>query len=466
MPSLLNYAVVTDPVSLPASQPGAPSVGKVYVIISNPHLQPVTWNSIEVELPGGLTSRPEDIEASVEIDPLSPVVSLGFIWDSAKRVFQVVVPPRLAVTMSPRDSIILKLENVAVSAADGLALLKIREVSWGGDDGRDKPSAGEFYGVTFGLVKSAPKVPRNFRPDRSTVDVDAGDNVVLRWDGPDNLDYWIQYPDGQRVLAQQRSSGSEVTQRGYEWTVSPTPKRGATYTLVAGTDNPVQEGYFLTTTVHARIPEFESGVRTPWVEGTPNKSRVAFSPGGVEVTSGGGWGTITVGEAKAMKGLRTKWVWGLDDEDGWIDFPSSGINVYHGTSHSWGTVSADKADVNGVRTKWVWGRADADGWIEFPESGVNVFHGPSRDWGTVAADKADLNDLVTGGAQVKKLLYVHGQSVFEKWAEFRDGIVVTYDEHGNVWISKQVGGLSVRVGNLHVDGKISQGTSDRGVRYL
>lgn len=443
MPALLNYAIVTDPTSLPASQPGMPSVGRVYVVVSNPHLQPVTWNSIEVEVSGDLTSRPQDVSTSAEIDPPTPQVALDFRWDSSKRVFRVFVPPRLALTMSPGDSIVLKMENIVVSDTERLALLKIHEVAWGGDDRRAQPSGGDFYSVTHALVKSAPKVPRNFRPDKSMVDVDAREDVVLRWDGPDNLAYWIQYPGGKVRVPQ--PPGPRVTQRSYEWKVSPAPKRGTTYTLVAGTDNPVQEGYFLTTTVHARIPEFESGTRTPWVEGTPNKGRVTFSAEGVEIRNQTG---------------------------------------------RWGTVAADKADVHGVNTKWVQGRTADDGWIDFPKSGVRVFRDGQNELGTLKAEKADLDDLLTVEARVKGQLVVdggmkvshEGEQIFETYfdrvlfyvlGEFKKSIlvygggIISY-EHGGLWVGEPHGGVIVSC-DLRVQegGRISVSSGNpTQVRYL
>ncbi|MFJ2646711.1 hypothetical protein ACIO1C_08310 [Streptomyces sp. NPDC087420] len=73
MPSLLNYTVLTDPTSLQASQPGAPSVGTVYVIVSNTRQSDVRWEYIDVEIPVGtgpsdLTHDPTLISASADPD--------------------------------------------------------------------------------------------------------------------------------------------------------------------------------------------------------------------------------------------------------------------------------------------------------------------------------------------------------------------------------------------------------------
>jgi hypothetical protein len=339
--------------------------------------------------------------------------------------------------MSPGDTIVLKMDNIAVSDTEGLALLKIREVSSGGDGSPNpaKPPVGKFYSVTHALVKSAPKGPRNFRPDKSMVDGDAREDVVLRWDGPNDLTYWIQSPDGQKVRVSQAASGLGVTQGSYEWKVSP--KRGTTYTLVAGTENPAQEGYFLTTTVHARIPEFESGTRTPWVEGTPNKGRVTFSTEGVEIRNQTGeWGTVTVGEARLTKGLRTKWVWGLNDEDGWISFPPTGINVYSGTSRNWGTVEAGKADLNELVT----GRAQVKGLLTV-QGGL-----------TVSDDNREILDARGNG------ISVHGPSTFDSPVMFEDGVYIKMGEVNYVTMNEFV--FHIVGANLSVGGTISMNTDD------
>ncbi|WP_052851052.1 hypothetical protein [Streptomyces avicenniae] len=429
MPALLNYSVVTDPTALAASQPGAPSVGSLYVIVSNHHLRTVTWESIEVDL-SGLTASPQDVTLGVRTDPPTPSAALlNFRWDGATGSFRLDGSSGAVINLAPGHSLTLELENIAVSGAGGLVPLKIREVAWGGDDHRGFPSAGESYGLTLGLVTSTPKVPRNFRPEGpSQVDVDAGANVVLAWEGPDNLDYWIRGADGGDVLVHTANPGPQVTQGSHTWSPPSAPRRGTTYTLVAGTGGgtgQLEQGYFLTTTVHARVPEFESGTRTPWVEGTTDKGRVAFTATGAEVRDGAGkWGTVSADKAD-VNGVRTKWVWGRDDSDGWIEFPSSGINVYHGTGKDWGTVSADKADVNGVRTKWVWGRNDSDGWISFPESGVNVYHGTGKDWGTVSADTADVN-----GVRTK---WVRGRDDSDGWIEFPSSGINVYHGTGKEW---------------------------------
>ncbi|GAA2707554.1 MULTISPECIES: hypothetical protein [Streptomyces] len=300
--SVLDYAVFTDPALLQVSQPGAPSVVSMYITVSNSHHTEVQWDFISVDLPDGkgadaLTEVADDIRARVEIDyavqPGEEAPEFGFI--SSRHIFRAAAPSLRRLTLPEGGSFTLILENIPVSGEKGLARLKILEKA--SVPGGLTPNLRQ---VVFGLPKSTPATPRNFRPDKSLVDADAGEQVTLWWDGPDNLDYWIQYPGGQKVLARQKSPGPSVTQTSYAWSVSPTPKRDTTYTLVAGTTDSAgqpEQGYFLTTTVHVRVPEFESGMRTPWVEGTGNNSRVAFSPAGVDITSGSGRGTVTAATA-------------------------------------------------------------------------------------------------------------------------------------------------------------------------
>lgn len=229
MPSLLNYTILTDPTSLLASQPGAPSVGTVYVIVSNTHQSEVRWDFIDVEIPIGsgpddLTGNPTAISASIEKDyTVNREPEPAFDWDSTLGRFRVHDPPG-RLTLPDEESLVLKLENIPVSDMAGLVRLKIHERSGGGDS--NLPIRRANFVTTLGLVKQAPKIPRNFRPEKnSLVDVDASQNVVLTWEGPDNLDYWIRDPQGNEVLVQSAAQGPQVTQQPYTW--SPPPHRGA-----------------------------------------------------------------------------------------------------------------------------------------------------------------------------------------------------------------------------------------------
>ncbi|MDT0267430.1 hypothetical protein RM844_14155 [Streptomyces sp. DSM 44915] len=357
-------------------------MGAVYVLVSNTHHSKVECEYIDVEIPVGndarsLTNDPQAIKPSVDPSyPTKPREKPKLVLQGAT-VFRAQLPGKNFEVPS-HESLVLELAGIPVAGEEGLVRLKIHEKAGGGDSNR--PIRRDPFTETLGVVKQTPKIPRNFRPEKtSRVDADKEQKITLLWDGPSNLDYWLRDPEGNEVPAFAASTGPQVTQQPYRYAV-PAPKRGTTYTLIAGTSttgaNPVG-GYFLTTTVHARIPEFESGTRTPWIEGTQEKGRVAFSGAGVEIRK----------------------------------------NI-----NEWGTVAADQADVNGVHTKWVQGRDDAAGWIEFPAAGVNVFRGGgSRDWGTVAADKADLNDLAASRAQIQQRLTIRGGLTVAGVLETEDG---------------------------------------------
>ncbi|MFE2595162.1 hypothetical protein ACFXCZ_01440 [Streptomyces sp. NPDC059396] len=444
----------------------------VYVIVSNSHAARVRWDSIEVGVPvgdnaGGLTPNPAAIKATVATDyPLVGVEPRPTVtWDGTNSVFRVSAPAGAppTLTLPAGGSLVLTLEDIPVSGVEGLVRLKLHETAGGGDGN----VAIRDHTTTQGLLKKAPKIPRNFRPEKSMVDADAGENVALLWDGPDNLTYWIRDPQGTEVLVPRGNQGT------YRWAPSSAPKRGTTYTLVARTAPGQQQGYFLTTTVHIRNPEFETltattGIHTPWIEGTADKGRVTFSAAGAEIRDqAGGWGTVAADRAD-LNGVNTKWVQGRDTGDGWIEFPKSGVNVFQDGKREWGTVAAEKADVNSVRTKWVWGRNDTDGWIEFPETGLNVFHGDQREWGTVAAAKADLNDLTVAGEVVAGDLTAKGKLttkhatfglIVEKDSLFKG--VVNANAHLTVrnkdvgWVLKTNDDRVVVNDNFHVMGMIS-----------
>ncbi|MFD8990432.1 hypothetical protein ACFVZ4_20530 [Streptomyces goshikiensis] len=406
----LSYEILTDPVPLQTSgsDDAQTSVaGTVYIVVSNPTTDWVPWYQIEVVLPcgkeaGDLTDRPDMIKTGIE--PYA--VRFGDVpkdeWDAGTRTFT--VSAALGGLFTPGDSMVLSLDGFPVSDKEGLVRLTVNEISGGdpGDGVRTHP-------LTLSLLKRAPKAPRNFRPEEALVD--GGENVVLVWDGPDTLTYTIEGPDGLSVPVPQRS--------GPDWRWSPgpddAPLRDATYTLVATSPDGRQPGYFLTTTVAVRRPEFEAvtatqGLFAPRIEGTTDKGVIVLTEDGVEVLAADGEpGLVSAGKAD-VEGVTTRWVRGRGAAAGWIEFPAAGLNVFRGEGdRKWGTVAADKADLNGINTAWVQGRDAAAGWIEFPAAGVNVFRGEGdRQWGTVAADKADLNDLVTDRARVKDRLTLDG----------------------------------------------------------
>ncbi|MFJ2609651.1 hypothetical protein ACIO13_32420 [Streptomyces sp. NPDC087425] len=406
----LSYEILTDPAPLQVSGagPDEQSVGTVYLVISNPTTTLVPWYSIEVRVPwgneaGDLTLDPRDIDARVEKDyDLKYGDTPRSRWDEMAGVLTLSAP--LGGRFSAGDSMVVVLDNFPVSDKEGLVLLSVEETSGRDEDMRDHP-------LTLSLLKQAPKVPRNFRPDPALVDT--GANVVLRWDGPATLTYEIQHPDGTRELV------APGTGPGWEWSPSPddAPQRDATYTLIATSNGGRQPGYFLTTSVALRRPEFESvtatdGLYTPWVEGTTDRGRVVLSARGAEIRDASGApGVVAAAEAE-VDGVRTTWIRGRSSDAGWVEFPATGVNVFQGPGdRRLGTVTADRADLNGVHTTWVRGVGGDAGWIEFPASGMNVFQGTGdRQWGTVAADKADLNGIHTK--------WVQGRGGNAGWVEF------------------------------------------------
>lgn len=426
MSSLLNYAILTDPTSLLASQPGAPSVGTVFVIVSNTHQSEVRWDFIDVELPVGsgpddLTGSPTAISASIEKDyTVNREPEPTFDWDGTLGRFRAHDPSGGRLTLPEEESLVLKLENIPVSGIAGLVRLKIHERSGGGDS--NLPIRRANFVTTLGLVKQAPKIPCNFRPEKnSLVDVDASQNVVLAWEGPDNLDYWIRDPQGNEVLVQSAAQGPQVTQRPYTWSPPAAPRRGSTYTLIAGTTTAAQQhqGYFLTTTVHALVPEFDSGTRAPWVERARSGSRVTFSAVGVEIHSGtGGLGTVLADRAEVDR-VNTGSVHGRDPRDGWIDFPQAGVVVHKEGNQDRGTVWADRADLNGVTTHWAEGPDGKKSRIAFTETGVKITD-PEKKRGTVVAGETNVRSVVTP--------WVSGPQAGAGWISFpNEGVDVHRD---------------------------------------
>ncbi|MFD7135454.1 hypothetical protein [Streptomyces sp. NPDC059894] len=461
----LVYDILSDPAPLQVPEAGEESRGAVYIVVSNPNNAEVIWYSIEVRVPfgakdGDLTLDPGAIDARVERNNATeagkePIAD----WDSKTGVFTV---SALGGTLfKEAGSLVLVLDGFPVSHKPGLVLLQVTERAANGAVVQKNP-------VALSLLKQAPKVPRNFRPKQSLVAT--GQDVVLQWDGPDTLTYRIQGPDGAPETVPPRQGPG-----GWQWspTAGKEPKRDATYTLMATSQTGQQPGYFLTTTVHLRHPEFESvtattGVHTPWVQGTTDKGRITFTPRGARIRDDSDApGTVTADKVSA-NAVDTKWVGDRDAGKGWIEFPQSGVNVRKDGQQEWGTVAADKADLNGINTKWVQGRDSSAGWIEFPPAGLNVFQGAgSRQWGAVAADKADLNDLVTHRAQVKERLTLQGGLTVTDVLETQDGparLVV----HGRLDAEGEVNanGKVVVGGDLSADGDLVVHGDVRPLRNL
>ncbi|AUG76244.1 hypothetical protein CFP65_1345 [Kitasatospora sp. MMS16-BH015] len=466
MPSLLHYEILADPSTLQASADGMPSVATLYLIASNSHQAPVQWESIDVDVradsgASGLTDDRPQVVASIEPTYLRSFDERPeFDWDKTLQAYraQSPAPAGRPMTLLGGEALILKLENVPVSRGAGLVQIRIEETSWGGDGSLAYRSAP--YRSVLGVVKQIPKVPANFRAERSLLDVDAGQKVLLKWDGPSNLAYWIRHPDGTEEFITGPGTGP-VTLDSYSWSTDA-PKRGTTYTLIAGTRDgaTAQHGYFLTTTVHALIPAFDHGTRSPWVEGTTDRGRVTFTPDGLRVDdTQHALGTVTAKAAVlrevsahtgAIDTLTAKSVTaeavtadtvtakGVTADSAAIDtVTAKSVSADTVTTDALAakTVTADSATIDRVAadaatigtatidtviakdvssdtvtTGAVRGRAADAGRIEFPASGVNVYKNGSQEWGTLAADKADLNGINTK--------WVQGRSSSDGWIEF------------------------------------------------
>ncbi|MFJ7146709.1 hypothetical protein ACIQVT_00540 [Streptomyces sp. NPDC100445] len=404
------------------------------------------------------------------------------------------------INVRPEDVLVIRLHNILVSTLPGLARLTVRETAFMSPDSI----------VMLSVLKREARVPSNFRAEKAFLEAATPtrgqDTLTLLWDGPNNLDYQIEGPDGRHT----------VTGTGPHWNWSPAasaePKRDATYTLIATPQLGRQAGYFLTTTVQVEEPEFPrvtvtKAVHTPLVTGTGNQQgQIVFTADGVRVLGSlGAPGTVDAGEVDAesvltsavrgrgtdsgwvrfpddgivvghgpgtdlgvvtadkirVNGVNTPWVGDADGGRGWIDFTDSGIGVYKDGSRTWGDVAADKASLNGINTKWVQGPTSDDGWIDFPAAGLNIFRGGGdRQRGTVTADTADLSDLVTERAQVRERLTLQGGLTVEGLLETQDspprlvvqGAIDAEDELHVVGDARIGGKLAVR-GDLGVLGK-------------
>ncbi len=446
MPSLLHYEIITDPTSLQASLPGEPSVGTVYILVSNNHQSPVEWDHIDVEfpiVPGAteLTSKPAAVTTSIDRTRLSPRDDdLEFKWDSKKQWFRAQVdrtqnPNGATTRLYPQQGLILTLGDIPVSEDAGLVVLEIHEMAGGGDG--PVPLRTQPFTTALGLTKQTPRVPRNFRAEKSLVKGEANETLALLWDGPTGLDYAILDQRGAEVYSESPNQGLPSFHKEFAWRPSFAPKRGTTYTLVAKAPGVAdQRGYFLTTTVHAEIPEFESGTRTPWIEGLgDNKGRAFFTPEGVDIQEKN---HPALGRLRAQKAdvdsVITRLVQGRTDEAGWITFPDRGLNVYHGPTNTPAVITAARADVEGVNTDWA-GRRDAgQGWVEFSQSGATVHKDGGQDLGTLTADKADVKGLNT------------------KWVGDRDG--------GKGWLQFPQDGIDIRKDGGEGWGNVHAGKAD------
>lgn len=467
----LHYEILTDPGQLQVSGKGKDeeSPGAVHIVVSNPSASSVTLYELEVAVPFGngkthLTAHVDRIRARLGASTLSSSVGLSENWNGSTGTYR--LEALSGVRLRKGEVLVIELTDFPVSSEEGLVRLSVAEDSHGRGPRAD-------HLVTLSLLKHAPRVPRNFRADNTLLG--PAEQVTLRWDGPEDLDYKIQGPVGSPQPVQQTSGA---------WHWSPKqgeePKRDATYVLIATPKSPHQPGYYLTTTVHLRNPEFESvtatgGLSTPWVKGIRHEGRIEFTDAGAKVLDDQrAPGTV---EAKAAlaetvlatAGVTTPWVKGTDHE-GRIRFTDRGAEILD-TQQALGAAAADSATVNtltaqvvtagsatvdtlaahtmtadsgtvnslaaqavtadtavvrtGVSTPWVKGTGH-EGRIRFTEQGAEIL-GSGQAPGTVAAATADVDSVRTG--------LVRGRDGGAGWVRFpADGITVGHGDGGDLGV--------------------------------
>ncbi|WP_345286689.1 hypothetical protein [Kitasatospora albolonga] len=476
------------------------------MVVSNTHQEDVEWRYVDLAIPVG--SGPEDLtDDRAAIRPsATPSWSTpwdtedpAFAWDEDARAFRAQHPtrPGSKQVFPGQQSLVLKLENVPVTAGGGLVRLTLSERTGGGGrvgghaDGRLRhhAGAGQAGAAHPAQLPSPAGPPAGGRPGRAGVGRAEQPRLLDPLPGRED---GAGRPRGGRPAS--RSSTSPTSGPPREPRPSRCPSARSTYTLIAGTslNGQPQHGYFLTTTVHALVPEFESGTRTPWIEGGKDRGRTVFTADGIRVDDrSGGRGTVSAGTVEA-RDVRTGTVKGLTTESGWIRFPDSGIEVLHGpgedrgvvtaeqisvygvdtrwvgdrtAGHGWtsfpdtginvhrdggqesGVLGGDRVEVNGVDTKWVGDRTAGHGWVDFPGAGINVRKDGGQEWGVVAADKADLNGVNTK--------WVQGRDKADGWIEFpRSGINVRRDG-GQDWGTVSAGAADLN--ELKTDGAAVKG---------
>ncbi|MER6916411.1 hypothetical protein ABT354_32525 [Streptomyces sp. NPDC000594] len=298
----LTYDILTDPVPLEVSSQDGVVLGAVHIVVSNPGKKVVRWYSIQIQVPfggnaGDLTAVPSAVDTRIEQNTATWSTETPTAqWDQTTGILTVSAGS-LAHFESGR-SLVVVLDGFPVSDQPGVVLLKATEVGTGPTGQNPKPP------VTLSLLKRVPRVPRNFRPEASLIE--AGGKVTLLWDGPDTLNYEIQYPDGTLESVPQRGPSG--------WTWSPkankAPKHAATYTLIATPPNAQHPPYHLTTSVQLSNPEYKSltatvGVHTPWVQGTTNRGRIFFTAQGAAIRNASNTRGIVTADKAELRELVT-----------------------------------------------------------------------------------------------------------------------------------------------------------------
>ncbi|MFI1382865.1 hypothetical protein [Embleya sp. NPDC020886] len=469
---LLNYEIVTDPIPLLA-RAGTPAVGTVYVIVSNASSNWVSWSFIDIEVPvgngaGDLTPDRTKIVPGIEHDPFDFGETPTFKWDQGQGAFRAQFPG--GVDMVDFRSLVLTLKNFPVSEAEGLARLKITEVASGGEGNQPK----DRRGLVLGVLKKAPQIPINFRPERTLVD--DGNKVVLRWDGPGSLAYTIQGPDGPPETVT-RAPGTI----DWQWSPKPGtgPKRDATYTLTAKPADPQQPAYVLTTTVHLLSPEFERvtanlGVHTPLVRGTKNEGQITFTKEGARIDNESNKpGTISAAKATvthlvadqadvstqltAVKGNVTHLV--SDQVDVSTQLTAVKGNVTHLVSDQV-DVSTQLTAVKGNVTHLVSDQVDVSTQLTAAKANVtHVVSGRIDVTGQLSAGKVDLSELTAARANVREQL-VAGEAVVNELIAGQARVNGKLTTHGPVSVYDQAGNPLLETTQDQPFGLVSHGRLD------
>ncbi|MDP9868913.1 MULTISPECIES: hypothetical protein [Streptosporangium] len=434
MPSL-TYTVLTDPVSLEASEKErSPSKGTVYLIVTNLTEAVVDWSTIEVTVPVGdgaytLTPDTGTITPSAQyINTTTNTPTSVTFARSGDNGFRATARDR-SEAFYPGDCMIFTLADVTLSVGAGPVVLPVTETLVTQRD----PDPPTYAAVV--VVKTTPQrlpAPHNFRAD--TALLDAGDTLTLSWEGSDDFDYKIEFPGGSQPIPKGQRS----------WPVSPAPVRATTYTLLATSRTTPQQEHALTTTVQVRFPVLETltattGINTPQVQGKNNTDgKITFT--GTEVgisdnvkvkgmlTAANASFSDTVTARRAdFRTVATDRVQGTGADNGWLEFRKEGVTIHRDNEPTLGVVYADQADLDIVKARVVRGRQDDEGSVTFGTEGLTVHRANGETRGSVYADRGDFNGINTGWLQGNKnegKLSFHGYGFHVNTGDGTPGILV------------------------------------------
>ncbi|MCL6302704.1 hypothetical protein [Streptomyces kronopolitis] len=96
--SVLSYAVFTDPAPLQVSQPDMPSVGSVYVTVSNSNATEVRWDYIVVDVPSGSGSG----DLTEDVTAINPRIETDYVPAAREEAAQFISSARGATSWRPR----------------------------------------------------------------------------------------------------------------------------------------------------------------------------------------------------------------------------------------------------------------------------------------------------------------------------------------------------------------------------